>query len=223
VDYHYQVDGQLTRVAVMAAGLGFAVTVNGERVLVQATLRAPGELSLTWADGRRARAYVAADGDRRWVALDPAPEGGPVALQLPPRAGGRGRRGGAAGHDTLEAQMPGVVRRVLAAPGDRVERGQALVLLEAMKMEIRVTAPHAGVVERVGVEEGAAVERGQVLVELAATEVAADVVTDVADVEVDAGTEVAADGAADVVTDVADVEVDAATDVAADGTDGGMK
>jgi biotin carboxyl carrier protein len=79
---------------------------------------------------------------------------------------GRGRRGGHGAHDALEAQMPGVVRRVLAAAGEHVERGQALLLLEAMKMEIRVTAPQAGRVERVLVAEGAAVERGQALVDL---------------------------------------------------------
>jgi biotin carboxyl carrier protein len=59
-----------------------------------------------------------------------------------------------------------VVRRVLVAAGDEVERGQVLLLLEAMKMEMRVTAPHAGRVESVAVAEGQAVERGQPLVDL---------------------------------------------------------
>jgi biotin carboxyl carrier protein len=64
--------------------------------------------------------------------------------------------------------MPGVVRRVLVAAGDEVSRGQVLILLEAMKMEIRVTAPHAGRVERVSVVEGQPVDRGQTLVALKA-------------------------------------------------------
>jgi len=62
--------------------------------------------------------------------------------------------------------MPGVVRRVLAGAGDRVERGQVLLILEAMKMEIRVAAPHAGAVEKVLVHEGDTVGRGQALVDL---------------------------------------------------------
>jgi acetyl/propionyl-CoA carboxylase alpha subunit len=68
--------------------------------------------------------------------------------------------------DTLSAAMPAQVRGVLVAEGDAVDRGQTLVLLEAMKMEIRVAAPHAGKVKRVLVTVGDVVERGQKLVEL---------------------------------------------------------
>ncbi|MEK7326442.1 MAG: acetyl-CoA carboxylase biotin carboxylase subunit [Chloroflexota bacterium] len=72
----------------------------------------------------------------------------------------------AGGHETLEAAMPGLVRGVLVKVGDSVERGQALVLLEAMKMEIRVSAPHAGKVAKVLVSPGETVDRGQRLIEL---------------------------------------------------------
>jgi biotin carboxyl carrier protein len=85
-----------------------------------------------------------------------------------PQAEKKARRGRGAGHkhDTLEAQMPGVVRKVLVAVGETVERGQALVVLEAMKMEIQVAAPHAGVIEQIAVREGETVQRGQLLVDL---------------------------------------------------------
>ncbi len=63
--------------------------------------------------------------------------------------------------------MPGIVRRVLVAEGQLVARGEALLLLEAMKMEIRISAPEDGVVRRVAVSAGQAVERGQELVQLA--------------------------------------------------------
>jgi biotin carboxyl carrier protein len=62
--------------------------------------------------------------------------------------------------------MPALVRAVAVQAGDRVERGATLVVLEAMKMEIRVTAPQASVVTRVRCREGEQVERGQVLVEI---------------------------------------------------------
>ncbi len=74
----------------------------------------------------------------------------------------------AGGHEMLEAAMPGLVRRVLVREGDSVERGQALVMLEAMKMEIRVSAPHAGKVVKVLVSPGETVDRGRRLIELAA-------------------------------------------------------
>ena len=53
-----------------------------------------------------------------------------------------------AGLDSLTATMPGVVLEIPVAEGDQVERGQTLVLLEAMKMELRITAPHAGQVRK---------------------------------------------------------------------------
>jgi len=54
--------------------------------------------------------------------------------------------------------------------GDAVALGQTLVILEAMKMEIRVPAPHAGRVAAISVREGQVVDRGQALVELAHTD-----------------------------------------------------
>ena len=64
---------------------------------------------------------------------------------------------------SLTAPMPAVVRRVLVAAGDRVERGQVLLVLEAMKMEQPVLAPGGGIVRQVSVAEGAQVEAGQIL------------------------------------------------------------
>ena len=55
---------------------------------------------------------------------------------------------------------------VLVGEGERVENGQTLLLLESMKMELAITAPHAGVVRRVSVQPGQQVERGMRLLEL---------------------------------------------------------
>ncbi|NLH07386.1 MAG: acetyl-CoA carboxylase biotin carboxyl carrier protein subunit [Chloroflexi bacterium] len=65
--------------------------------------------------------------------------------------------------------MPGQVMAVYVKEGDEVQAGQPLLLLEAMKMEMRVAAPAAGVVRRLLVEPGQAVERGQQLVEVEST------------------------------------------------------
>jgi biotin carboxyl carrier protein len=66
----------------------------------------------------------------------------------------------------LTAPMPGTVIKVLAAPGDRVEPRQTLLVLEAMKMETPVVSPYAAVVRAVHVAEGDRVSGGAVLVEL---------------------------------------------------------
>jgi biotin carboxyl carrier protein len=63
--------------------------------------------------------------------------------------------------------MPGTVLAVRVSPGDLVEAGQVLVVLEAMKMENTVPAPLAGRVERVLVEVGQQVQRAEALVEVA--------------------------------------------------------
>jgi 3-methylcrotonyl-CoA carboxylase alpha subunit len=75
-------------------------------------------------------------------------------------------RAGAGGHAGLEAPMPGTVVKVLAGAGQEVAAHQPLVVLEAMKMEHIVAAPHRGVVLRVHVAPGALVARGAPLVEL---------------------------------------------------------
>ena len=63
----------------------------------------------------------------------------------------------------LTALMPGRVVRVMAAPGDAVTKGQALMILEAMKMEHTITSPRGGVIERVAFGENDLVPADAVL------------------------------------------------------------
>ena len=75
-------------------------------------------------------------------------------------------RAGPAGPAPIIAPMPGLVVRVRVAVGDRVEAGQAVVVMEAMKMENELRATAAGVVRSVEVAPGTAVEKGALLVSL---------------------------------------------------------
>ena len=77
-----------------------------------------------------------------------------------------GSSASAAGPAPLLAPMPGLVVRVNVQPGDEVQPGQPLVVIEAMKMENELRATAAGVVDSVRVQPGAAVEKGAVLIEL---------------------------------------------------------
>ena len=72
----------------------------------------------------------------------------------------------AGSHGGLAAPMPGKVLSVMVKEGDSVERGQLLLVLEAMKMEHRIDAPWAGTVKTLNVAEGDQVANGAMLVVL---------------------------------------------------------
>jgi len=69
--------------------------------------------------------------------------------------------------DAIRAPMTGRVVQMRANVGDRVDAGAVLVVLEAMKMEYRLSAPHDGTVEAVHCNEGDLVDLGKTLVTLA--------------------------------------------------------
>ncbi len=73
----------------------------------------------------------------------------------------------AAGPVELRSQMPGKVVRLLVGPGDPVEAGQGVVVVEAMKMQNEITAPKSGTVQRIVAPEGATVGAGEVLLVIA--------------------------------------------------------
>jgi acetyl/propionyl-CoA carboxylase alpha subunit len=73
---------------------------------------------------------------------------------------------GPTGPAPIIAPMPGLIVRVNVSVGDRVEAGQGLVVMEAMKMENELRATAAGTVKSVEVTPGTAVEKGALLVGL---------------------------------------------------------
>ncbi len=126
----------------------FNVTVNGQayEVEVEEVGGAPTAAPV------RAAAPVAAP-----VAAAPVAAAAPAAKAAPVVAGG----------EPVKAPMPGNILDVKVKAGDKVTTGQALCVLEAMKMENEIPAPHDGVVAQVVVTKGATVEAGDVLVTLA--------------------------------------------------------
>ena len=77
-----------------------------------------------------------------------------------------GASAAASGPAPLVAPMPGMIVRINAGVGDRVQPGQGLVVMEAMKMENELRATAAGTVKAVLAQPGQAVEKGAVLLEL---------------------------------------------------------
>ena len=151
-------------VAFEAEWLGLAtlgLRVDGAaRVTVAEPALCDGRLSAV-IDGQPVSATVAARGEAVELMLD----GDRAVLDPAAAAGGAAQEGGTA--DLVLAPLPGRVAAVAAAAGETVEKGGALVVLEAMKMEHALVAPHRGRISRVCCTVGQLVEEGAVLVELA--------------------------------------------------------
>jgi 3-methylcrotonyl-CoA carboxylase alpha subunit len=132
--------------------------------------RQEGSLLELVVDGRPLRALVARDGRRRVFVKVGRSDPETFDLETGP-AGGAAARSGAtsdAPADGLLATMDGRVVEVRVREGDLVEAGATLLVLEAMKMELRMTAPHAGRVRALHCRPGEVVERGRRLVVLEA-------------------------------------------------------
>ena len=127
-------------------GSSYRVAV-GERRFEVVVAREPG-IEWGWVDGRAFRWTRAPDAGGR--ELEPAGDTGKV-----------------------RAPMPGVVTAVAVVPGQVVARGETLVTLEAMKMELPLKAPRAGVVTAVRCGAGDRVDADAPLVELDETDSAA--------------------------------------------------
>jgi pyruvate carboxylase subunit B len=164
------------RVGVERLGEGRARVVLSEdgqsRELVVEHREAHGTLSLL-VDGRQHELGASERGRdggaaRYWI--DDGRRVGEIEVLEPlaflARSAERQRGGG--GKRRVDAYMPGRVVQVLVAEGTRVEAGQGVLVLEAMKMENEIAAEHSGVVTRLLVSAGQAVEGGDPLFELAA-------------------------------------------------------
>jgi biotin carboxyl carrier protein len=141
---------------------GYRVALDGEEHLVESLEVVPGLYSLL-VDGRSFEVTVHKPStDLYHVDLHdgmrPVELVHPMALLLR-RMGSSGE--GKAG--VVKAPMPGKVVRVMAKPGDTVEKGSGLLVLEAMKMQNQIQALGPGEVAEVRVSEGDSVDGGQVL------------------------------------------------------------
>jgi acetyl/propionyl-CoA carboxylase alpha subunit len=136
-------------------GERFRVTIDGGEAREVQRLEAPGPCRFE-IGGHRFGVRVIPMGDRVAAIVGPHT----VHLEVVPRFPDRSA---ASAIDGCAAPMPGQILEVQVAVGDRVEGGQSLMTMEAMKMEHRILAPHDGVVTRLDVKAGDQVSEGQLL------------------------------------------------------------
>lgn len=143
------------------SGKTYRTTVGQRTMDVEMIHLENGKLDLLM-DGQRVTAYISSDHTKRWVTVN-----GQTFVLTKPAAGAR--QGGHGYHHApgeLTAPMPGQIRLVNVSEGDGVTKGQTLMVLEAMKMEIRIHAPQDGMVRKLFVKQGQTVEREQILIEV---------------------------------------------------------
>jgi biotin carboxyl carrier protein len=160
VKFSFDHNAETISIDLTPAGESYRATIGEKTVEVEVLLAKEGRLDLR-VDGKRVTAYISSDNARRWVTVDGQ------TLVLTKSSGAR--KGGHGHHHAageLTAPMPGQVRAVHVAEGDAVTKGQTLMVLEAMKMEIRIHAPWHGTVKKLFVKQGQTVEREQILIEV---------------------------------------------------------
>jgi len=142
-----------------------AVTIDGRQVHAEAAKISPG-VYLILLEGRslEVRVQTLADGLLLYTG------GHEYRVEITDPRSWRRSRGGKidlAGRQQVRAPMAGKIVRVLIAEGQRVEAGQGLLVVEAVKMQNEIRSPKSGTVERLAASEGGTVNAGEVLAVIA--------------------------------------------------------
>jgi 3-methylcrotonyl-CoA carboxylase alpha subunit len=153
-----------TKIQIESASETWIGQISGNDVRLE-----PGDasVSVTKSDGRMTAATpgsqhtgnAVVSGDDVWVTID-----GEVFL-FTVGAVGRRSRSHSRDQDAFTPPMSATIVRIAVKPGDRVEDGDVLIALEAMKMELPIRAPRTGVVKAIHCKEGELVQPGQVLLD----------------------------------------------------------
>ena len=168
-DFCFEIGVESFRVTVEPDGGSYGVTIGDRRYQVNGQLQANGQLDLV-IDGQYQRVYIVTanspvinQSNQRiiWLAGQTWTVT-PIDAQVQRSHSVTQPSGG-----SLTATMPSQVRALLVAVGDVVTSGDPLIILEAMKMEIRISAPRSGSVAQINCAVGDVVARGQLLIELA--------------------------------------------------------
>jgi biotin carboxyl carrier protein len=160
-------DGDLEEVVIERRSSGCRVLRTDGAHDVDVAHLPDGRLSLLFEDGRQMSGRGVARGrDGVDVVTAGNARRVPIGKRRQEPVGGRADSSVAGGIEEVRALMHGRIVEVRVAPGDRVEAGVLLFVLEAMKMQNEIRASRAGAVERVEIAAGQTVEGGAFMVSI---------------------------------------------------------
>jgi biotin carboxyl carrier protein len=151
-------DGMDIPVEVERLGSGYRVTLGEKSIVVDVVEIGRFIHSLRLEDGTQFAFAHHREGTMHHVSLGGANVAVEIVDPLALRRKGADDQAGAGG--VIKALMPGRIVRLLVKKNDSVERGQSLLILEAMKMENDIQSPVDGVVDEIFVNSGDTVEAG---------------------------------------------------------------
>jgi acetyl/propionyl-CoA carboxylase alpha subunit len=135
---------------------GLELRLGDQRHVLSDLQMAPGRVEFM-LDDERHQLDLVRQHDDLWIAY----RGRTYHLTTVARS--RSQGDSAADEGILRAPMPGQVRALEASPGEHVVKGQTVILLEAMKLEIKIQAPADGVIAALDVQAGDHIQKGQIL------------------------------------------------------------
>jgi biotin carboxyl carrier protein len=160
VKFSFEHNSEIISVDFTPKGKSYHTTIGDKTVDLEILQAENGKLDLL-IDGKRLTACVSSDNNKRWVTIN-----GQTFVLTKSSGTRKGRHGHHHAAGELTAPMPGQVRAVNVSEGDAVTKGQTLLVLEAMKMEIRIHSPQDGIVKKFFIKQGQTVEREQILIEI---------------------------------------------------------
>jgi len=159
--FDVQIDDEFTRLEVERQGDRYRFRLgNQPEREAQLTEVEPGIYSIL-LDGHSYEAHAETGNDCAWITI----RGHRFRIEIRDPRRWSTKRAGAHGHDREEiiAPMPGKIVRLLVEPGQTVEAGQGVVVMEAMKMQNEMKAHRAGRVAAIPVHAGDTVSAGTIL------------------------------------------------------------
>ena len=164
MEFEFSIEGQTYKLQVEHKDGKYLIKRDGKEFNVDCQPISENCLSLV-VDGKAYTVFIAADEDKQYISV----RGEQFCVEeAKAEAPARSTAESATlkGTPTIASPMPGKVVKVLVGEGDRVEKGQGLVIIEAMKMENEIRSASAAVVKKIHFNEGDLVDAAVPIIEL---------------------------------------------------------